>query len=66
MASLYSKSALINAYIHILIYYNTILKLKERNIVPGLFVLSRKTPESVPGGTVRVADAERADKTGTR
>ena len=44
----------------------TNLRLKQRKIVPGFFVLARKASESVPIGTVRVADAARAEKTGAR
>ena len=44
----------------------TNLRLKQRKIVPGFFVLARKASESVPRGTVRVADAARAEKTGAR
>ena len=42
-----------NCYPVIVVY--TILRLKRRNIAPEFFVLSRKTPESVPGGTYPAA-----------
>ena len=48
------------------IRFYTNLRLKQRKIVPGFFVLARKASESVPIGTVRVADAARAEKTGAR
>ena len=46
--------------------FDAILRLKRRDIVAGFFVPSRKSPESVPGGTVRVTDDDRAEKTGAR